>query len=137
MKYISGLYALNVPCSLKTTGDWHYKSYPINKAKYNESDNSIYKDYGIENYEKDNIKYNVANHLRAILDLMVDNRLDQLKGFKNDYIVVSDYDNMFFDKVYEMKTLKNWQDIDDLMGSEYMLKWLQYKKEKEYGSKNA
>ena len=48
MKYISGVYALNLPCSLETTGDWHQSSLDWNNIPYKESDNSIFSSWGIE-----------------------------------------------------------------------------------------
>ena len=91
MKYISNEYALNIPCSLKTSGDWHYNSYPVEKAKLFDSNESYFGDFGIEEHVINNKTYFVANHLRAVLDLMFCKKFDFLKGFKDDFIVVDDY----------------------------------------------
>ena len=130
MKYITGEFALNIPCSLKTTGDWHYNSYPLEKAKELETDNSFYKDFGIEKHIIKGKNYNIANHLRAILDLIINKKFGYLKGFKNDFIVVDDYDTIFFDNVYKLRNSKIWNDVDNLMKNEYMLKWIYYKENK-------
>ena len=131
MKYISNEYALNIPCSLKTSGDWHYNSYPVEKAKLFDSNESYFGDFGIEEHVINNKTYFVANHLRAILDLMFCKKFDFLKGFKDDFIVVDDYNSMFFDKVYELRNLDMWDEVNFLMKEEFMIEWLDYIDQKE------
>lgn len=46
MRYISGFYALNIPCSLYTTGDWHQSCLDWNKVVFLESEKSIFGDWG-------------------------------------------------------------------------------------------
>ena len=123
MKYITDVYALNIPCSLKTSGDWH-EGYNIKNAIYDDTDTSFYKEYGIEKKIINNKEYYVANHLRAILDMLYNKKFDFLKGFRKDFLVVDIYDNEFFNKVYEMKDLSFFNDISNLMGEEYTIKWL-------------
>ena len=48
MKYVTGIFALNLPCSLDTCGDWHSCSINWDNVDIRESNNSILKDYGIE-----------------------------------------------------------------------------------------
>ena len=48
MLYISYMHALNIPCKLETSGDWHWGAYKWKNFKLLESQNSIFKDYGIE-----------------------------------------------------------------------------------------
>ena len=126
MKYISNEYALNIPCSLKSSGDWHYNSYPVEKAKLFDSNESYFGDFGIEEHVINNKTYFVANHLRAILDLMFCKKFDFLKGFKDDFIVVNDYNSLFFNKVYEFKNSNIWNDVNNLMKEEYMLDWINF-----------
>ena len=74
MKYISGVFALNIEDSLETCGDWHTSALDWNRIRLVESDNTIFKDYGIERDKKipeHTGVYNVANTLRAVLDLMI------------------------------------------------------------------
>lgn len=65
MLYISGLYALNIPCALKTCGDWHYHSLNWNDIPLWSSEEGPWGDYGIERnkfirgYDK---PFNAANH---------------------------------------------------------------------------
>jgi len=49
MLYITWVYALNLPCKLNTTGDWHASSLRWgSNIDIRESTESIYKDWGIE-----------------------------------------------------------------------------------------
>lgn len=123
MKYITGIYALNLPCALLTTGDWHTSALNWEKVKYKESEKTVLGDYGIE-YDK-NIpehigKYNVANHIRAILDIMEDGDVSLISNFKNDYICNDEYTNEIFTKVYLL--LPNEQ-INNLMHKTYGKEW--------------
>lgn len=102
MLYISGLHALNLPCALDTTGDWHTSALNWKNIKFVNSENSIFGDYGIE---QDKIvpehegTYNVANHIRAILDLISKKRFDLVSNFNNDFICNDVYTNEIFEKV--------------------------------------
>ena len=73
MKYITGAIALNIPCFLDTTGDWHRLSIDWSKMKLADTKNSIFGTWGIEKdiyiQELDG-SYNVANTIRACLDLI-------------------------------------------------------------------
>ena len=44
MLYISYMHALNIPCKLETSGDWHWGAYKWKNFKLLESQNSIFKD---------------------------------------------------------------------------------------------
>ncbi len=48
MKYISGIHALNLRCSLQTCGDWHQSGIQWKMPTVRESSNSLFGDYGIE-----------------------------------------------------------------------------------------
>ena len=48
MKYITGQFALNLPCSLGTCGDWNTSAMNLANLRFSESDGSIFGDYGIE-----------------------------------------------------------------------------------------
>lgn len=48
VRYISGVHALNLPCSSETTGDWHTSSIQWDNPWILESDGSIFGNYGIE-----------------------------------------------------------------------------------------
>lgn len=82
MKYITGYKALNLPCSLETTGDWHQSSMDWENIVFSNSEDSIFGDFGIEYcYSVPNHigeKIATANTLRAILDLMQTTQLRTL-----------------------------------------------------------
>ena len=48
MKYISGIHALNLRCSLETCGDWHASGIQWKNLTVRESSDSVFGDYGIE-----------------------------------------------------------------------------------------
>ena len=139
MKYISGIPALNVLCFLDTPGDWHAPSVDWKTLELYESEDMFFKNYGIEKNKtipQNTQKYNVANHVRAILDMFQLNNFAYLKGMRNNFIETDKYDDEIFQKVYYMKVLPNWEKIDAFMEKEYMLKWISYKEYIEQRSKS-
>ena len=134
MKYITGIHALNLPCSLLTCGDWHSPALQWERPRFRESKHSIFGEYGIEqcsNVPEHEGTFAVANHIRALLDLLDEGNFSVAQGMNNDYICNDDYTDEIFDKVSRMRILPHWSDIDRFMGSEYYGKWLDYKKEAE------
>lgn len=130
MEYITGIPALNVLCSLETPGDWHAPSVDWHSIQLYDSDMMFFKNYGIERNKtipENTKKFNVANHIRAILDLLELDNFAYLKGMRNNFIETDKYDDEIFNKVYSMKVLPHWKRIDDFMEKEYMLKWVFYK----------
>lgn len=131
MKYISLIHALNLPCSLQTCGDWHCSSLQWNKPNILDTKNSIFGDYGIENNKiipEHKRKYNVANHIRALLDLLYERNFTIAQGMNKDYICNSKYDNEIFNQVIKMINLSYWNEIDNFMTKEYLKKWVNFKK---------
>lgn len=131
MLYLSGIFALNVKGSLETCGDWHSSLLNWNSIELVESEDSFFKDWGIERgipIPERTGKFNVANTLRAVLDLMLENRLSYLSGFRNNFFGTDIYDKEFFDKVLELRFLNHWDEIDSLMKIEFRLKWDVYVK---------
>lgn len=129
MKYITGVHALNIDNSLNTCGDWHTSALDWQNIELVESESSIFEDWGIETNKEipeHTETYNVADDLRAILDLMADGHLGYLKGFRNDFICTDEYNQQFFNKVYQLKELTNWEDISNLMKNEFMWEWIKY-----------
>lgn len=132
--YVTGIYALNIECKLNSTGDWHRSAirWDVLPKRLKESDVSIFVDYGIEknktlNFLKGSPKYNVANHIRACLDLLVEGNFPTTQGMRDDFICTDEYDEEIFKKDCMLKELSNWKDIDDFMGKEYKIKWLNFK----------
>ena len=129
MLYITGIHALNLPCSLLTCGDQHRSGLQWKNPRFRESDGSLFGDYGIEScsYVPENEgTYPVANHIRALLDLLEVGNFGIAQGM-NDFISNDDYNDEVFNKVALMKGLPHWGDIDRFMGLEYYCKWLDFK----------
>ena len=132
MLYISGQHALNLPCALKTSGDWHTSALQWKTLHLYDSEKMFFKDYGIELNKKvpeHSEKYNVANHIRALLDLLEIGNFSLAQGMNNDFICNDNYDNEIFQKVSQLQHLEHWNKIDEFMGKEYLMKWMKYKKE--------
>lgn len=136
MKYISGIFALNTPCDLDTMGDWHVSALNWKNPLILESENLPFKDFGIEENKKipeHNELYNVANHIRACLDLIYLGNFGYAQGMNRDFISNSKYDNLIFENVYLLKDEPNFTQINEFMQKEYRMKWVIFKKEKENG----
>lgn len=129
MLYISYMHALNIPCKLETSGDWHWGAYKWKKFKLLESQNSIFKDYGIEKDKEipfNKEKFNVANHIRALLDMIEAGYFKEAQGMNNDYICNDKYNLEIFKKVLMLKENKNFIDINKFMLKEYGKKWAEF-----------
>ena len=130
MLYITGIQALNIPCKLDTCGDWHSDLVKEEKIKYRLSEESIFKSWGIEKKREiftDGKKYNVANTIRAILDLLETGNIGLAQGMREDYICNEKYNEILFEKVDELRNNEHWEEIDKLMQNEYYMKWVDYK----------
>ena len=131
MRYITGVHALNLPCSLLTGGDWHCSALKWEKVTFRDTQESFYGDYGIEyccDVPEHEGAYATANHIRALLDLLEIGNFSAAQGMNRDFICNDDYNREVFDKVAEMRVLPHWDKIDEFMGSEYYGKWLKYKR---------
>ena len=130
MKYISGLYALNLPCKLYTTGDWHTSSLDWDNIILYDTETSVFRDYGIETDRSipDHDKmYNIANHIRAILDLISEKKFDLISNFRNDFICNDIYTEEIFSQV---KKLLPDVAINDFMNKNYGRTWRKWIGEK-------
>ena len=131
MQYITGIHALNLPCSLLTCGDWHQSALQWEKPRFRNSEDSFFGDYGIEQCSvvpENEGTYAVANHIRALLDLLELGNYSLAQGMNEEFIGNDDYTDEIFDKVTLMKDLSHWRGIDRFMGQEYYGKWLDYKR---------
>lgn len=129
MKYISEIHALNLPCNLNTCGDWHCSAIQWENPHIHESEGSIWENYGIEpdkHIPEHEGTYYVANHIRALLDLLEKGWFDIAQGMRDDFICTDEYDNEIFEKVYMLKKSQNWDMINDFMKKEYKMKWVKY-----------
>ncbi|MEG0360626.1 MAG: hypothetical protein RR602_03270 [Longicatena sp.] len=136
MLYLSGVHALNIDCLLNTTGDWHCSAirWDVIDKRLKDSSYSVFKDYGIEKDKQlffldRKPKYNVANHIRACLDLIEEGNFAQAQGMRKDFICTNEYDKEIFRKVLLLKNSNQWDKVDNFMGKEYSMKWFYFKKE--------
>ncbi len=132
MRYISGIHALNLPCSLETVGDWHRCSLRWENLKLWDSDDSIYKEYGIETCDRVPFHegtFYIANTLRAILDLLETKQFGLAQGAEV-FISNEAYNEEFFDKVCALKEKDYWKTVDEFMTKEYLTDWIKYKEKK-------
>jgi hypothetical protein len=130
MRYITGIHALNLPCSLATCGDWHASALRWKNITFRDSEQSIFGLYGIEygvKIPEHDKTYAAANHIRALLDLLELGRYASAQGMREDFICNDGYTEEVFKQVALMKSLANWCDIDHFMGREYLLEWLTYR----------
>lgn len=134
MKYITGYHALNLPCSLGTTGDWHRFCYDWENPRTKDSDKSIFGEYGIETNRDlsfvglgKNCK--VANHIRACLDIIEDGYLGGIKFFTSDFL---DDDPKIVDKMLQQcllfKSTDKWDDVNSFLNKEKYREWNNVKK---------
>lgn len=126
MLYISGEHALNLPCSLDTCGDWHTGALQWEKLRLRDSRDSVFGDYGIE--LRNDIPghpgyYYVANHIRALLDMVADGDFPLAQGMADDFICNPKYDEEVFEKISELKGGKNWDQIRLFVYKEYGKRW--------------
>jgi len=131
MRYITGIHALNLPCSLLTGGDWHCSALKWENITYRDTAESAFGEWGIEQCSvvpEHNGTYAVANHIRALLDLIEIGNFSEAQGMNRDFICNDDYTDDVFDKVAYLKDLPHWHNIDSFMGREYCRKWLDYKR---------
>ena len=129
MQYLTGVHALNTSCSLNTCGDWHTSSLYWNRPMMAESEGSFFGDYGIEKNRKIP-EYagmvNVANHIRACLDLLYLGKYALVQDMRDGFIVTDEYDSEIFEKVCSMRVLQNWDQINQFMHREYKMAWINY-----------
>lgn len=130
MFYVTGIFALNIVCNLDTSGDWHASALRWNDVQIMDSEKAFFGEYGIEGKKhipEHTELYYVANHIRALLDLLEMGKFSIAQGMNKDYICNDNYNKEIFEKVYSMKNLSNWEEIDEFMKKEYMMKWINYK----------
>lgn len=131
MEYITGMYALNMPSpDLETRGDWHCSALNWQKLHIKNTDSNIFGESGINKArpvpEHPNNKYPIANHIRACLDLMLECRFPCVQGMRENFICNDSYNEFIFEKVYMMRNLPIWFEVNDFMWREYKLDWLRY-----------
>lgn len=133
MQYITGLIAYGVPCELDSCGTWTLSKKdftdPGNCALH-ESDDSIFKDYGIEKnklvpwHEE---PMNVANHVRAYLDSVEALKFDELAGVFENMILSDKCRALIFRNVHgRLRHTSHFREINRFMTDEFGSYWVSY-----------
>lgn len=129
MKYITGVHALNLPCALNTTGDWHMSWLQWDHPKMLDSKMSVYGDWGIEpnhNIPEHEGVFPVANHIRACLDMLETGDFYHPQGMRDDFICWDAYTPLIFEKVMLLQDLPYWDKIKHFMEKEYRGQWFRF-----------
>lgn len=129
MRYITGVHALNLRCRLETCGDWHCSALDWDKPEVRDTQTAFFGSYGIETGRTIPGHAGtccVADHIRALLDLLVEGRFSPAQGMRKDFICNDAYDPEVFGQVVRMRALPHWQQISRFMGSEYGTRWLKF-----------
>lgn len=132
MKYISEIFALNLfdanswDSDYFMPGDWHQSAIKWDNLRFLETEDSIFKDFGI--YKNKSVPfhdgtYYVANILRACLDMLELGQFTILQGMNNNYICNEKITPILFYKVLMLRNNENWDNIKKFMHKEYGKKW--------------
>lgn len=131
MQYITGLHALQCPCTLGTPGDTHHTSVDWTYPTLADTSTAFYKDYGVET-DKEVARLsgnrNVANHIRAALDLLAQGKVNDLSGLKREILANDQLTPELFNKVIELHTENVWNRVSWFIGCEYGIEWLDFLK---------
>ncbi len=132
MEYITGVHALNLNCALDTCGDWHQSAIQWERPTTRLTEDSVFGEYGIETGvhipEHGQKTYAAANHIRALLDLLVEGKFTLAQGMRDDFICNDAYNEEIFRKVLLLRDKENWKKIDDFMCREYRMAWIRFKR---------
>lgn len=135
MRYITDVHALNLPSDTETTGDWHASALQWSQLRMADSTDSVFGDWGITCNssvrvpEHEGQRFNIANHVRALLDMIEQGRLSVAQGMRELYIGNDAYNSDVFPRVWLLRHTDNWPNVDRFMKKEYGLAWLLFKKE--------
>lgn len=134
MKYITGILAFGVPCDLDTAGRWDTskKEWLDNTLFKNiESKETLLGDYGIEKNKlipyREYTTFNVANHLRAYLDILLDRDFKTLSGLFDKYLNTSkSRKDLFFMVLHKFRDIDDYISIHEFMVKEFGSLWISY-----------
>lgn len=126
MRYVTGIHALNLPCALDTCGDWHASAIQWAHPMMGETDGSVFGGYGIEvgrHIPDRSETFCVANHIRALLDMLEMGDFAQAQGMRRDFICNDAYDEEIFQQAVKLASSPRWGEIARFMHKEYGRKW--------------
>lgn len=110
--YITGIHALNIPCSLNTSGDWHRGSLDWDNPYTRDTEDSVFKDWGLEEHPIGL----VANHIRAVLDILEEGKkIPLINTFHYDFISNSEYDDLIREKSMLLQNLPHYRVIKEVV----------------------
>lgn len=134
MKYVSGIVAFEVPCNRNSVGTWGIpKRYYVDDTLFvlKDSENSPFGDYGIEKDKlvkhREYTVFNVADHVRAYLDMLYECKFDELKGLY--YECVKDLkcrSDIFTYTFYKLRNLDIFPQVNEFMYEEFGNAWHSY-----------
>lgn len=130
-RYLTGTYALNVPCPDGTPGDWHHSSLdwsnttsllvPVSSSPF-----GYLGLYRHDFHDAKNVL--VANHVRACLDLIANGYFGSAQGMRDCFLDDPKTAPVVFHAVWDgLRDSTRWADIDRFMGREYGCSWLDFK----------
>lgn len=134
MRYITGIIAFGVECQRNSIGKWNITKNDFLNEKLmelKESDESPFKDYGIEENKivpyHDFCTYNVADHVRAYLDMLHEGMFSELKGLFYECIGDGKCRHDIFMTVYgKLRHLAEFKEVNEFMLEEFGNAWISY-----------
>lgn len=139
MKYLTGSLAFKLPCELESCGLWSVSRKDwenANNFDMRESDDSVFKKYGIEEnkvvpFQTDEngqpVLYNVANHIRAYLDMLDNKDFESLKGLFYEAINSAKCRAEIFRMVVlKFRSTDKWTAVYRFMQEEFGNVWFSY-----------
>lgn len=134
MKYISGIPALGVPCKRPSVGKWNVTKREFldeNIFKLRDSEDSPFKNWGIEENKivqyHEMCTYNVADHVRAYMDMLYDCEFETLKDLFYECINSSECRKDIFMLTYgKLRNLAQFHEINEFMENEFGNAWISY-----------
>lgn len=127
MKYVTGLWAVNLP-EPDTTSDWHGAAYDWDNPPLHDSTQSIFGDWGIETRTYTiggkHRQWPVASHVRACLDMLEQGHVGDAQGMREHYIGNEKYTPTLLAKAQALRSTKHWEAANRLLGEEYGLLWI-------------
>jgi len=134
MKYLTGILAMGCPCELDSCGLWNLgKSDFTSEEKFLlvESEDMPFKDFGIEKNKlvpyRDYTVYNVANHVRAYVDMLYLHKFEGMHDLFADAINERKCRLSIFECVYRCRHLAQYRKMNEFMCEEFGNAWVSYK----------
>lgn len=127
MRYLSGMQAMNVHLpGDPTPGDWH----PTQDWEHLQTLDTTDSPFGIWGIKDGKVPEQgimpVATHPRACLDLIAMHQLNLVQGMRETYISDENQTQSIMDQVWLLHDWPDWPLINNFMGYEYKMDWLDF-----------